>query len=277
MSEVRIGFIGGGNMARSLIGGLIASGHPPSRISVSDPESGARQQLAQLGPLDLGEDNAAVAKAADVLVLAVKPQMMKTVLKPLATTLGQRRPLLISIAAGLATDVLQRWAGKLPLVRCMPNTPALIGAGMTVLYATPEVDADGKAQARSVLESAGAVQWINAEADMDAVTGVSGSGPAYFFHLMESMIEAGVQQGLDADTARDLVLQTALGAARMATESEASPAELRQQVTSPGGTTAAALQVFADGGLPELVQSAVAAATVRSRTLAAELADGEPS
>lgn len=273
MNETKVGFIGGGNMARSLVGGLLTSGYPAHNVFVSDPSPSARQQLAALGPLTLTEDNDKVVEQADVLVLAVKPQAMRAVLEPLAPKLQRRKPLLISIAAGLSTQALRNWAGPLPLVRCMPNTPALIGAGMSVLYATDDVDEEGRAHASGILATAGAVSWIEDEASMDAVTGVSGSGPAYFFHLMECMIEAGEAQGLTAELARQLVLQTALGAARMAQQSAEAPGVLRQQVTSPGGTTAAALEVFAQGDLPDLVNRAVAAATERSRTLAAELSD----
>ncbi len=271
MTETRIGFIGGGNMARSLIGGLLASGHAAHDLLVSDPSPSARQQLATLGPLTLTEHNDRVAEQADVLVLAVKPQAMAAVLEPLAPLLSRRRPLLISIAAGLSTAALARWAGPLPLVRCMPNTPALIGSGMSVLYATDAVDETGRELASQILAAAGAVSWIDREADMDAVTAVSGSGPAYFFHLMELMISAGVEQGLAPEQARALVLQTALGAARMAAEQDEDPAVLRQQVTSPGGTTAAALEVFSQGDLAALVNRAVTAAADRSRALAAEL------
>lgn len=207
MTDTRIGFIGGGNMARSLVGGLLASGHPAHNLIVGEPSPSARQQLAALGPLTLTEHNGKVVEQADVLVLAVKPQAMAAVLEPLAAALQQRKPLLISIAAGLSTEALQRWAGPLPLVRCMPNTPALIGSGMSVLFATDDVDEEGRALAGEILATAGAVAWIEQESDMDAVTAVSGSGPAYFFHLMELMIAAGVEQGLAPEQARKLVLQ----------------------------------------------------------------------
>jgi len=267
----KIGFIGGGNMARSLVGGLIQAGHDARAIRVSDPSPTALEAMSKLGPVQVGDDNGAVATEVDVLVLAVKPQAMGGVLTPLAARLAQRRPLLLSIAAGLTTTALESWAGHLPLVRCMPNTPALVGAGMSVLYANASVDASGRADAETVMRSAGAVRWVEQEAQLDAVTAVSGSGPAYFFHMMEAMIAAGVEQGLDHETSRALVLQTALGAARMASENGSDPGELRQQVTSPGGTTAAALAVFADGDLMGLVSRAVAAAADRSVALAAEL------
>jgi pyrroline-5-carboxylate reductase len=266
-----IGFIGGGNMARSLVGGLIGAGHDATALHVSDPSAAARELMGKLGNVHLGADNDALVDAVDILVLAVKPQAMGSVLTPLAAPLAQRRPLLISIAAGLTTTALESWAGPLPWVRCMPNTPALVGAGMSVLYATGAVNSVGRNNAEAIMRSAGEVLWVEHEAQLDAVTAVSGSGPAYFFHMMEAMINAGVEQGLDPQTSRTLVLQTALGAARMAGESGSDPGELRQQVTSPGGTTAAALAVFTDGDLMNLVSRAVAAAAERSVSLAAEL------
>ena len=271
MTHEHIGFIGGGNMARSLVGGLIASGHPADRITVSDPSADAQARLAEFGGVRLVAENADVLAVADTVVLAVKPQVMRAVIEPLAPQLARRQPLLVSIAAGLSTRALERWAGAVPLVRCMPNTPALVGAGMSVLYATAAVPASGRQRAEALLSTAGAVRWVASEALMDAVTAVSGSGPAYFFHLMECMIDAGVAQGLDPDTARDLVLQTAFGAARMAQESGSDPATLRAQVTSRGGTTAAALDVFRAGDLPGLVARAVAAAAARSAEMATEL------
>ena len=273
----KIGFIGGGNMARSLVGGLIQAGHDARAIHVSDPSDAALELMRKLGNVHLGQDNDAVVDQVDVLVLAVKPQAMGSVLAPLAPGLARAQPLLVSIAAGLTTSALEFWAGPLPLVRCMPNTPALVGAGMSVLYATEAVDAAGRADAETILRSAGEVLWVEQEAQLDAVTAVSGSGPAYFFHMMEAMIEAGLEQGLSPQTSRALVLQTALGAARMASESDSDPAELRRQVTSPGGTTAAALDVFAEGDLMGLVSRAVTAAAERSVSLAAELAPSAPN
>lgn len=269
--DTRIGFIGGGNMARSLVGGLLHSGHAAAAIRISDPSADARARLSELGDLEVGADNETLVAASDLVILAVKPQAMRAVLEPLAPVLARHRPLLVSIAAGLTTTVLRRWAGALPLVRCMPNTPALVGAGMTVLYATADVDAQGRERAEAVLRTAGAVRWVEDEGLLDAVTAVSGSGPAYFFHLMEAMIAAGERQGLDPASSRELVLMTALGAARMALDSGVDPGTLREQVTSPGGTTAAALAVFAEGDLFGLTDRAVAAAAARSVALAREL------
>ncbi len=270
-----VGFIGGGNMARSLVGGLLQAGRAADTIQVSDPSADARERLAELGAIGLGSDNEALVAGVDLLVLAVKPQAMRAVLEPLAPLLAQHQPLLVSIAAGLRTSALRRWAGAVPLVRCMPNTPALVGAGMSVLYGTADVTDAGREQAEAVLATAGAVRWVDDEALLDAVTAVSGSGPAYFFHFMEAMIEAGMRQGLDPDTSRALVLQTAFGAARMA-QGDTDPGTLREQVTSKGGTTAEALRVFAEGDLMGLVDRAVAAAALRSVTLAQELEQSDP-
>ena len=203
-----------------------------------------------------------------MLVLAVKPQVMQAVCAGLRAALGDRQPLIISIAAGVTVNNLKSWLGDLPVVRCMPNTPALVQAGATGLYADPTVSAEQKELAGQILASVGLTFWFDEESALDAVTAVSGSGPAYFFLMMESMIEAGRKLGLDDHTARQLVLQTAWGAAQLAITSESGPDVLRQQVTSPGGTTAAALDVFENGGFRVLVDSALAAARRRSEELA---------
>lgn len=267
----RLAFVGGGNMARSIIGGLIDAGHPPERIAVGEPNADARARLAELGPLVLPEDNAAVVEGADLVVLAVKPQVMREVVSPLAGALAEAGTVVMSIAAGITCDMLERWLGALPIVRCMPNTPALVGAGATGLYATGAVTDEGRALAGTVMEAVGTVVWVEEEALIDAVIAVSGSGPAYYFLLMEKMVAAGVELGLEESTARALVLQTALGAARMANESELPPAELRRQVTSPGGTTAAAIAAYEDGDLGGLVTRAMRDAVQRAAELAREL------
>ena len=209
-----------------------------------------------------------MAGRVDVLVLAVKPQMMEQVCTDLRDLIAERQPLVISIAAGVTVGNLRNWLGSTPIVRCMPNTPSLVQAGATGLYAADDVSDAQKAMAREILGSVGIAFWFDEEKELDAVTAVSGSGPAYFFLLMESLIEAAKAQGLDAGTARQMVLQTAWGAAQLAITSEAGPDVLRQQVTSPGGTTAAALNVFEEAGFREQVQAAVAAARERSEELA---------
>lgn len=267
MTQSRIGFIGAGNMAASLLGGMLARGMRPEDICMSDPDAARLRSLAERHGVRTTTDNAEAARDADVLVLAVKPQLMRQVCEALAPALAGRAPLVVSIAAGITVSGLQAWLGELPVVRCMPNTPALVRAGATGLYAAPQVSDRQKAQATEILESVGLTLWFEQEAELDAVTAVSGSGPAYFFLLMESMIAAGEKLGLAPQVARDLVLQTALGAARLARESEHSPAELRQQVTSPGGTTAAALERFEQGNFRQLVEEALGAARNRAAEL----------
>jgi pyrroline-5-carboxylate reductase len=267
MAQQIIGFIGAGNMASSLAGGMIAKGIRPARIWMSDVSQDRLDELARHHRVHVSTDNADVAARADVLVLAVKPQVMQAVCEALRATLGDRQPLIVSIAAGITVASLKSWLGDLPVVRCMPNTPALVQAGATGLYAEPMVSEEQKGLAGQILGSVGLTFWFDQEQALDAVTAVSGSGPAYFFLLMESMIAAGRQLGLDEQTARQLVLQTAWGASQLAITSESGPDVLRQQVTSPGGTTAAALQVFEDGGFRALVEEALTAARRRSEEL----------
>ncbi len=200
-------------------------------------------------------------------MLAVKPQVMGDACAALREIIEQRQPLIISIAAGVTVANLREWLGEAPVVRCMPNTPSLVQAGATGLYAAPDVSAEQKEMAGQILGAVGLTFWFESESELDAVTAVSGSGPAYFFLLMEALIDAAKAQGLSAATARQLVLQTAWGASQLAIASEDGPDVLRQRVTSPGGTTAAALQVFEEAGLREQVQAAVAAARERSEQL----------
>ncbi|HJR74156.1 MAG TPA: pyrroline-5-carboxylate reductase [Luteimonas sp.] len=263
-------FIGGGNMARSLIGGLIAAGASAAAIRVAEPVTELRDALAKDFGVKVHIDAADAAADAAAWVFAVKPQVMRAVCERLAPQAQSSRPLAISIAAGITAEQLQRWlGGDVAVVRCMPNTPALLGAGVTGLFANAQVDADGRAMAESLLSSAGETVWIGDEAKMDAVTAVSGSGPAYVFLLAEAMEAAAREQGLPDDAARTLVLQTVLGAARMLTESDEPPAELRRRVTSPGGTTQAAVETFENGGFLELVAKAIGNATERGRQLSA--------
>jgi pyrroline-5-carboxylate reductase len=265
-----IAFIGGGNMARSLIGGLIARGRAAEAIHVAEPVEPLREALAHDFGVHAGADNADAASAARVWVLAVKPQVMRAVCEALAPLAQTSRPLVISIAAGITAAQLARWlGGSMAVVRTMPNTPAMLGAGVTGLFATPEVDANGREQAANLLTTAGKTVWIDDEAKMDAVTATSGSGPAYIFLLAEAMEAAAIAEGLPADAARTLVLETVLGAARMLTESGEDPAELRRRVTSPGGTTQAAVETFEAGGFRDLVALAIRNATERGRQLSA--------
>jgi pyrroline-5-carboxylate reductase len=265
-----IAFIGGGNMARSLIGGLHKRGLGGRGIQVAEPNADLRESLARDFGVDTHADNADAVRNSFVWVFAVKPQVMRAVAEALAPQARAIRPLVISIAAGITGVQLERWlGGDLPIVRAMPNTPALLGAGATGLHANARVDAEGRKLAENLLAAAGTTAWIPDEAQMDAVTALSGSGPAYVFLLAEAMQAAGVAQGLSADTARALALQTIFGAARMLVETREDAAVLRQRVTSPGGTTQAALETFEAGGFRDLVGRAIAAATERGRELSA--------
>jgi pyrroline-5-carboxylate reductase len=277
LDDLRIAFIGGGNMARSLVGGLIEKGCKPGRIIVSEPNPEQRALIAKRAPVRMAADGAAAAGDADVLVFAVKPQVMQVAAKSVAGAVQARRPLIISIAAGITITDLDRWlGGGQAIVRAMPNTPALLGAGAAGLYANPKVSAEQRATAQALLEAVGQARWLADESLVDAVTAVSGSGPAYFFLLMECMEAAALELGLPAETARALVLQTAAGAARMAQESGEAPATLRKQVTSPHGTTAAALEAFEGGKFEELVKKALTAARDRGRQLAREAGEDKP-
>lgn len=265
-----IAFIGGGNMARSLIGGLIARGADPGTIRVAEPVAELRDGLASQFGVQVFEDAQAAVQGASLWLFAVKPQVMRAVSESLAATAQAARPLAVSIAAGITAAQLSGWlGGDVAVVRTMPNTPALLGAGVTGLFATAQVDDAGRARADALLSSAGQTVWIEDEAQMDAVTAVSGSGPAYVFLLAEAMEAAGIAQGLPAEAARALTLQTLLGAARMLTESGEPPAELRRRVTSPNGTTQAAIETFQAGGFDSLVGAAIAAAARRGGELSA--------
>ncbi len=274
MQNFNIGFIGGGNMTRSLIGGLIANGFKHDKISVTDPDNQKRARLAtDFGIHTLGNNQQIVA-TADVLLLAVKPQVMKQVAEDLATAVQQNQPLLISIAAGIRESDLDRWlGGGCAIVRAMPNTPALVGCSATALHANEWVSEQQQEQAESVLRAVGLALWLDSEAQMDSVTALSGSGPAYFLLIMEIMQQAAVTLGLDDRTARLLTLQTAFGTAKMALESNENAATLRQRVTSPGGTTGEAVKVLEDGGLWELFHQALTAARTRSEELAKQLGE----
>jgi pyrroline-5-carboxylate reductase len=269
-SESTIAFIGGGNMARSLIGGLLARGTAAADIRVSEPVEVLRDALARDFGVKVGADNAEAATPAGLWLLAVKPQVMRAVCEALAPIAQANRPLVVSIAAGITAAQLQRWlGGGGAVVRALPNTPALLGAGVTGLFASTEVDANGRERAANLLASAGKTVWIESETRMDAVTAVSGSGPAYVFLLAEAMEAAALAEGLSAEAARSLVLETVLGAARMLTESGEDPAGLRRRVTSPGGTTQAAIETFEAGGFCDLVALAIRNATERGLQLSA--------
>lgn len=277
MIENNIAFIGGGNMARSLIGGLIADGYDADQLWVAEPDLGQREFLRSHYGVHTDPDNLHVATRARMIVLAVKPQILQSVARPLAAEIQARQPLVISIAAGVREPDLRQWlgGGSLPLVRTMPNTPALVGGGASALFANPFVTEDQRRLAESLLRAVGVTVWVTEERLLDAVTALSGSGPAYFFLVMEALEQAALDLGLEAESARLLTLQTAFGAAKMALKSAESPATLRVRVTSPGGTTERALAVLREGGIEKLLADAVMAASHRARELGDLL--GEPS
>lgn len=266
-----IGFIGAGNMASALVGGLRAKGWPADHLWLSDSNAGQLAGHAENGCMTT-QDNALLARSVDLLVLSVKPQVMADVLKPIAAVVQRKRPLVLSIAAGIPADSLERWlGGSLAVVRAMPNTPALVQTGATGLFANARVNDEQRRLAEQVLGAVGLSLWVESEDLIDAVTAVSGSGPAYFFYVMEAMIAAGQRLGLDERDARALTLQTALGAAQMAIMSDVGPAELRRRVTSPAGTTEQAVRVFDQADLAAIFQRALQACADRGAEMAAQL------
>lgn len=261
-------------MGRCLVGGLIGDGHPCDRLRVSDPDPERLRVLRELFGVRTGNDNRSILAGADVVILAVKPQMVRAVVEDVAETLRAQGPLVLSIVAGLSTRVLRRWIGpEVPIVRAMPNSPALVRSGAAALYAKTGVGPGHRNSAESILRAVGSTVWVEDEALMDTVTALSGGGPAYFFLLMELIERAGVSMGLAPESARLLTLQTAFGAAKMALESETPTAVLRAQVTSKGGTTEQAIKTFQDCGIESIVTRALRAAEARSRELGACLGE----
>lgn len=275
IATCKIAFIGGGNMSQALIGGLLGQHMAASQITVSEPVEALHPVLRQLG-VQVTHDNQAAIEHADVVILAVKPQVVAEVL----TSLQQqfKNQLIISIAAGVTISTLSHLLqGYGRMVRAMPNTPALIQTGATGLYADQQVSAADRELASVILGAAGLVLWFDQETQLDAVTAVSGSGPAYFFYLMEAMIQAGTALGLSAEQAAALTLQTALGAAKMAQLSPHSPAQLRRNVTSPNGTTQAAIETLDAAEVNLHIQAALQAAASRSAELALALQQSSAS
>ncbi len=267
----RLAFIGAGNMAAALIGGLTKRGLPCERIVAADPSDEQLHRLIRDYGITGASDNASAVAGAEVVILAVKPQQMRAVALALSPHLAASRPLLISVAAGIPHAALARWFGaQIAVVRTMPNRPALNGFGATGLYAPASVGAAHRALAESIMAAVSATVWVEHESQMDTVTALSGSGPAYFILFMEALEAAAHERGLPNDVAHKLTLETAFGAAQMARQSSESLALLREQVTSKGGTTAAALAVLNAAGLRAIVAHAVAAADRRSAELAAE-------
>lgn len=263
-------FIGGGNMASCIIGGMIAKGFSADSIMVSEPGEESRKRLEKTYGIKTTADNQIAARQADLIVLAVKPQIMHGVATDLALSLDHG-PAIVSIAAGIPLSALENWLGnKAAIVRAMPNTPAMVLSGATGLFANPQVDAEQKIIVEKIFAAIGFACWVETEAQIDAVIAVSGSGPAYFFRIMEIMQKVGQELGLPELIAQDLSLKTALGAARMATESGTSPTQLREQVTSPGGTTQAALQTFEQQNLEEVFRRAMNSALDRAEEMSAD-------
>jgi pyrroline-5-carboxylate reductase len=270
---MKIAFLGGGNMARALIGGLLAKGVDPRSISVIEVLPAAREKLAAQHGVHASAAPDAATMEADVLVLAVKPQDMRTALRTLPSPVSQK--LVISIAAGVRVDALSRWlGGHRRLVRCMPNTPALIGAGIAALYALPEISSEERRKAETILQAVGEVVWVEDERLLDPVTALSASGPAYVFWFIEQLAASGEKLGLESGTSLKLAMQTVLGAAKLAAQSADPPGELRKQVTSKGGTTEAALRVFEQERLAEKIMQALEAASRRGSELGDELGKG---
>lgn len=265
-----LAFLGGGNMARSLIGGLLARGWRAEQIIVADPIAAQLAALQAQFAIRVTSDNASAARGADIVVLAVKPQAMQKAASAIKEAIADRQPLLISVAAGIRASDIQRWMAGIPVVRSMPNRPALQGCGMTALYATADVSAERRALAEQILGAVGATLWLEHEQHMDVVTAVSGSGPAYFFLLIEMLEQAGIAQGLTPEVSRKLAVETAYGSGAMARAATESPATLREQVTSKGGTTEAALQVLEGRQIRATFDAAVAAATHRAAQVADE-------
>ncbi|MGE0370451.1 MAG: pyrroline-5-carboxylate reductase [Gammaproteobacteria bacterium] len=274
MKQHTIAFIGAGNMARSLIGGLISDGYQPALIIAADPDRIRLQDLENEFSIRTGMHNTSAVESANIVVIAVKPQVVERVAPEIAAALSRTDKLVISIAAGIRMVTLSRWLGQgTPLVRAMPNTPALVQSAATVLYANPAVSAEQRDIAESIMRAVGLTLWIDDETLMDAVTALSGSGPAYFFLVMEVLEQAGRKLGLPPETARLLTLQTAFGATKMALESGVDSATLRAQVTSPGGTTERALGTLREGGIEGLFERALKAARDRSIELSEKLGD----
>lgn len=267
---MRITFLGGGNMAAALIGGLKEKGFSAAGIQVIELNEAARDALTEkFGVRCTGTVDAASLNC-EVVVLAVKPQQMREAVKPLVGQLGNQ--LVISIAAGLRVSDIARWLGNYGrIVRTMPNTPALIGAGITGLYAAPDVDAEQRQLADTILAAVGSTVWVEDEVQVDAVTAISGSGPAYVFYFIEALEAAALELGFDLPSARKLALETTLGAARLAARSDDAPAILRERVTSKGGTTEAALRSLESDSVSAAIARAAQAAAARGRELGAQL------
>lgn len=262
--NTKIAFIGAGNMAKAIIGGLIAEGFSPNDLSASGPRLETLEKVSAEHGISVSTDNAATAANADVIVLSVKPQMLKEVALGLAGSLAHK-PLIISLAAGITTESINTWlGGEQAIVRCMPNTPSQVRVGASGLFANAKVSDAQKSTTNAILGAVGIVQWVDDESLINPVTAVSGSGPAYFFLMMEAMIDAGVALGLNRESATELTLQTALGAAILAKQSDVDVAELRRRVTSPKGTTEQAILSFENDEIRAIFARAMTACSNRA-------------
>ena len=270
MSRSNIAIIGGGNMARAIAGGLIRSGYDPSHVLISEPLAKQRDVLAaEFSGSTISADNNAVAADAGTLVLAVKPQILKSVCQDLKLTVQKSMPLVISIAAGPRVDDIDRWlGGNLEIVRVMPNQPALVDQGISALYANDRTDELGRILAEKVMTAVGQAVWVEDESLLDAVTAISGTGPAYFYLLIDALIQSGIRLGIDADIARTLAVETARGAATLAAAEAESMSALIERVRSPGGTTTAAFERLDAADVRGIFDDAIEAAKNRSIELA---------
>ncbi|MCM2973611.1 pyrroline-5-carboxylate reductase [Larsenimonas suaedae] len=270
MTTQKLSFIGAGNMASAIFGGLIDSGYPADHITATSPDQGQLDALKERYAINTTTDNAQAVRDADVVVLAIKPQIMKDVCAPLAEHLSHK-PVIVSVAAGLKVDTLDHWlGGGHAIIRCMPNTPALVGEGASGLYANARVGAEQRETATRLLEAVGIVEWVEEESLLDAVTAVSGSGPAYFFLILEALEAAGVNRGLPLEIARRLAIQTAFGAAKMARDSDQDPAQLKRNVMSPKGTTEQAVFSFENAGIKAMFDDATRACAERASDMSDE-------
>lgn len=268
--NLNIVFIGGGNMGQALVTGLLDSGWPADNITIVDNDQAMTTKLNEKFPhCHIYSQSEAALNLADVVVLAVKPQVMQTVCEQIAAQCQIKRPLIISIAAGILIDNIDRWlGGELPIIRCMPNTPALVQAGVSGLYATEEVSKEQQEIADKIIGSVGTTCWLETESLLDAVTALSGSGPAYFFYLIEAMIETGEKLGLSKTQSHDLTVATAAGAAKLIKKSGKSPQDLRLAVTSKGGTTEAAINSLQQHEMKNIINTAIRKAAEKSKLLA---------
>lgn len=267
-----ISFIGAGHMAQAIIAGLVESGYPAQSIIATATRESSLSPLGERYGINTTTDNNEAVRASDIVVLAVKPQIMKGVCANISDDIQVKKPLILSVAAGLTCDTLSGWlGGYTEIARAMPNTPALVGTGACGLYAASGVSEEHKALAAKLMGAVGITEWVEEESLLSAVTAIAGSAPAYFFYMMEALEKAGVERGLPLETARRLVIQTALGAAKMCTNSEDAPEEFKKRVMSPKGTTERAVHYLEQGGLEALMQGAVDACFARAEELGRDL------